>query len=112
VFATAADYNGAKSSASRVNPVGSLADPSRYLIFASNGGAPSNPALDHDLRAKPRIEIEVGPETIDVVATEAPGEERERLFRRAADRFPDLAEHARRTGREIFATVLTPSADA
>jgi F420H(2)-dependent quinone reductase len=50
----------------------------------------------------------VGRETIDVVATEATGEERERLFRRGADRFLDLAEHARKTDRDIPVIVLTP----
>jgi len=42
------------------------------------------------------------------VATKATGQERERLFRRGADRFPDLAEHARKTDRDIPVIVLTP----
>jgi deazaflavin-dependent oxidoreductase (nitroreductase family) len=103
---------GAKSGANGLNPVGYLADESRYLIFASNGGGPRNPAWYHNLRAKPRTEIEVGRETIDVVAAEATGQERERLFRRGTDRFPDLAEHAQRTDRDIPVIVLMPIADA
>jgi deazaflavin-dependent oxidoreductase (nitroreductase family) len=102
---------GAKSGASRVNPVGYLADESRYLIFASNGGAPSNPAWYHNLKAKPSTRIDVGRETIDVVAREATGEERERLFRRGAERFSDLAKHARKTDRNIPVIVLTPLGD-
>jgi deazaflavin-dependent oxidoreductase (nitroreductase family) len=101
-------HTGAKSGASRVNPVGYLADESRYVIFASNGGALSNPAWYHNLKAKPNTRIEVGRETIDVVAREATGEERERLFRTGAERFPALAEHARRTDRDIPVIVLTP----
>ena len=92
--------------------VGYLADESRYLIFASNGGAPSNPAWYHNLRAHPSTSIEVGRESIDVVAREATGEERERLFRRGAERFPDLAEHVRKTDRDIPVIVLTPLGDA
>jgi len=88
-------HTGARSGASRVNPVGYLADESRCVIFASNGGAPSNPAWYHNLKAKPNTRIEVGRETIDVLAREATGEERQRQFRRGAERFPDLAEHAR-----------------
>jgi deazaflavin-dependent oxidoreductase (nitroreductase family) len=103
-------HSGARSGASRLNPVGYLADESRYVIFASNGGAPSNPAWYHNLRANPRTEIEVGRDTIDVVAVEATGEERRRLFRRGAERFPDLAEHARKTDRDIPVIVLTPIA--
>ena len=50
----------------------------------------------------------MGRETIDVLAREATGEERQRQFRRGAERFPDLAEHARRTDRDIPVIVLTP----
>jgi hypothetical protein len=39
----------------------------------------------------PRESIEVGSETIDVVAGEATGEERERLFAIGAERIPQLA---------------------
>ena len=101
-------HTGARLGVSRVNPVGYLADESRYVIFASNGGAPRNPAWYHNLRAKPRTRIEVGRKLIEVVAEEATGEERERLFRRGSERFPDLAKHARKTDRDIPVIVLTP----
>jgi deazaflavin-dependent oxidoreductase (nitroreductase family) len=101
-------HTGAKSGASRVNPVGYLPDERRYLIFASHGGAASNPAWYHNLKAQPNTRIEVGGETIDVVAEEATGAERERLFARGAERFPQLAEHARKTERVIPVIVLTP----
>lgn len=101
-------HTGAKSGVSRVNPVGYLPDEQRYLIFASNGGAPSNPDWYHNLEAQPNTRIEVGSETIDVVAEEATGEEREHLFARGADRFPDLTTHARKTDRVIPVIVLTP----
>jgi deazaflavin-dependent oxidoreductase (nitroreductase family) len=101
-------HTGAKSGASRVNPVGYLPDEPSYLIFASNGGAPSNPDWHHNLKAQPNTRAEVGSETIDVVAEEATGEERERLFARGIERFPDLAKYARKTDRVIPVIVLTP----
>ena len=101
-------HTGAQSGVSRVNPVGYLADAARYLVFASNGGAPSNPDWYHNLKAHPNTQIEVGSETIDVVAEEATGEERERLFARGAERFPDLAKHARKTDRVVPVIILTP----
>ncbi len=100
-------HTGAKSGVSRVNPVGYLPDGPRYLIFASNGGAPSNPDWYHNLKARPNTRIEVRSETIDVVAEEATGEERERLFARGAERFPDLAKYALKTDRVIPVIVLT-----
>jgi deazaflavin-dependent oxidoreductase (nitroreductase family) len=99
---------GAKSGVSRVSPVGYMLDEPRYLIFASNGGALSNPDWYHNLKAQPDTRIEVGGETIDVVAEEATGEDRERLFARGVERFPDLAKHARKTERVIPVIVLTP----
>jgi deazaflavin-dependent oxidoreductase (nitroreductase family) len=100
-------HTGAESGASRVNPVGYLRDGGRYLIFASNGGAPRDPAWVGNLMAAPLTSIEVGSETIDVVAEQATGEERDRLFTLGAARFPQLAEYARTTDRVIPVIALT-----
>ena len=78
-------HTGAKSGASRVNPVAYLPDDRRYLIWAANGGAPKHPDWFHNLKAQPNTRIEVGSETIDVVAEEATGAERERLFARPSE---------------------------
>jgi deazaflavin-dependent oxidoreductase (nitroreductase family) len=101
-------HTGAKSGVSRVNPVAYLPDGSRYMIWAANGGAPNHPDWYHNAVAQPNTRIEVGSETIDVVAAEATGEERERLFARAAERYPQLVELARSTERVIPMIVLTP----
>ncbi len=105
-------HTGAKSGVSRVNPVAYLPDDPRYLIWAANGGAPKNPDWYHNLKARPSTRIEVGTETIDVVAEEATGEEREHLFPRAAERYPQLAETALRTDRIIPMVVLIPRGSA
>jgi deazaflavin-dependent oxidoreductase (nitroreductase family) len=101
-------HAGAKSGASRVNPVAYLPDDRRYLIWAANGGAPNNPAWYHNLKAHPNTTIEVGRETIDVVADETTGAERERLFATAAGHYPQLADIARKTDRVIPVITLTP----
>jgi deazaflavin-dependent oxidoreductase (nitroreductase family) len=103
---------GARSGARRVSPLGYLADESRYLIFASNGGARTNPAWYHNLKANANTRVEVGRKTIDVVAEEATGEERERLFARGAERFPDLGKHAGKADRDIPVIALTPLDEA
>jgi deazaflavin-dependent oxidoreductase (nitroreductase family) len=104
-------HTGARSGASRVNPVGYLRDGERYLIFASNGGAPRDPAWVGNLRGEPVTRIEVGSETIDVVAEQATGEERDRLFALGAARFPQLAEYARETDRVIPVIALTKTTE-
>ena len=100
---------GTKSGVRRVNPVAYLPDDRRYFIWAANGGAPRHPAWYHNLMECPLTRIEVGSEMIDVLAEEATGDERDRLFARAADRYPQLVEIARKTDRIIPLLVLTPT---
>jgi deazaflavin-dependent oxidoreductase (nitroreductase family) len=97
---------GARSGERRTTPVMYLPDGERTVIFASKGGAPRNPAWYHNLLANPGATIEVGPETVDVNALVTSGEERERLFRRQAERFPQFADYAQKTTREIPVVAL------
>ena len=79
---------GAKSGKDRVNPLVYNRDGDRYVVFASKAGAPTNPDWYHNIKADPNITIEVGTDTIDVVASEASGEERDRLFDAQVQRSP------------------------
>jgi deazaflavin-dependent oxidoreductase (nitroreductase family) len=100
---------GAKSGQHRINPLVYDRDGDRYVIFASKAGAPTNPHWYHNLKAHPNVRIEVGTDTIDVAAAEAAGEERERLFRRQAERSPNFAEYQAKTDRLIPVMILTPA---
>ena len=102
-------HTGAKSGKARVNPLAYQSDDGRYVVFASKGGAPTNPDWYHNLKAQPRVTIEVGTDTIDALAGEATGEERERLFRAQAERVPQFAEYEKQTERVIPVIVLTPT---
>ncbi|MDQ6817844.1 MAG: nitroreductase family deazaflavin-dependent oxidoreductase [Actinomycetota bacterium] len=103
---------GAKSGTPRVNPLAYLADGERFIVFASKAGAPTNPDWYHNLMATPETSIEVGTDTIAVTASEASGEERERLFRAQAERSPQFAEYQEKTERAIPVIVLTPTSQA
>ena len=104
-------HTGAKSGKSRINPLAYQADGGRYVIFASKAGAPTNPDWYYNLKAQPNVKIEVGTDTIEAVASEASGEERERLFRTQAERMPQFADYEEKTERVIPVIVLTPTAD-
>ena len=101
-------HTGAKSGKERVNPLVYYPDGDRYVIFASKAGAPTNPDWYHNLKAHPEVTIEVGTDAIPVTATEATGEERDRLFRAQAERSPQFADYQANTDRVIPVIVLTP----
>ena len=46
---------GAKSGKERVNPLAYQADGDGYVVFASKGGAPTNPDWFHNLLANPHV---------------------------------------------------------
>jgi len=102
-------HTGAKSGKNRINPLAYQSDDGRYVVFASKGGAPTNPDWYHNLKAQPNVTIELGTDRIDVVASEATGDERERLFRTQAERVPQFAEYEKKAGRVIPVIVLTPT---
>jgi deazaflavin-dependent oxidoreductase (nitroreductase family) len=85
-----------------------LKDGDRYIIFASKGGADTNPDYYHNLKAHPDIEIEVGDETIKVYAQEITGPERDKLYARQATLYPGFADYQRKTKRIIPVIALTP----
>ena len=78
-------------------------------MFASKGGAPTNPDWYHNLVAHPAAKVEVGTETFDVTARVATGEERERIWTEQKRRIPGFAEYERRTPRQIPVVILEPT---
>ena len=92
---------GARSGQRRVNPMMYLADGDRLIVFASKGGAPTNPDWYHNLVASRRASAEVGTETFDVDAEVLTGEERDRLYAKQAQLYPGFAQYQARTSRQI-----------
>jgi deazaflavin-dependent oxidoreductase (nitroreductase family) len=99
---------GAKSGKEYVTPLVYLADGDDVVIFASKGGAPENPGWYHNLKAEPNASIEVGDQKHDVLATEATGDERDRLYSAQEVAQPQFAEYATKTDRKIPVIVLSP----
>ena len=100
-------HRGAKSGKEYVNPLmyqdlggGSLA------IFASKGGAPTNPDWFHNLRANPNTKIELGADTVDVVARVASNEDRDRIWEAQKRAYPNFAEYERSAGGRTIPVVV------
>ena len=61
-------------STERVSPVGYFPQgEGRFAIVASNGGSPAHPDWYYNLKAHPRITVEVGTQTFTVLAEELGG---------------------------------------
>ena len=99
---------GAKSGQERINPVAYVKDGDRFVIIASKGGAPTNPAWYYNIVANPRVTVEVGTEQFQAQATIAKEPERRRLYDKMVAVMPGFADYERKTTRVIPVIVLTP----
>lgn len=98
---------GAKSGEERLSPLAYQPVDTGYAIFASKGGADTNPDWYHNLLANPETKVEVGNQIVSVIARVASGEERERIWGRQKERHPQFADYESRTSRsEIPVLVL------
>ena len=97
---------GAKTGATRVNPMMYFMDGDRYVVFASHRGAATNPDWYHNLAANPDVTVEVGTESFETHAHVASGEERQRIWDDALKLHPFLADHQAMTKREIPVIIL------
>src|SRR5688572_5434386 len=80
-----------------------------YVIVASKGGAPEQPGWYRNLAKEPQVELQVKGEVFPALARTATGEERERLWKLAAQQWPAYDEYQARTEREIPVVVLERS---
>ena len=98
---------GAKSGHVRTTPLVYHRDGERYVIAASMGGAPKNPAWYHNLVKHREAEIEVGKERFKVRATPlAKGPERDRLYNAHGETFAAFKDYPKKTSRVIPVVVL------
>ena len=92
----------------RVSPLMYLPDGDRYVIFASKGGAPTDPDWYRNLEADPTVTVELGSETIPVRASVVTGPERDELYARQVEIRPQFAEYAEKADRIIPVVALEP----
>ena len=99
---------GARTGKLRYTPVMRVEHDGRYAVVASKGGAPENPVWFENIVAHPDISLQDGTETRPFTARVVSGEERAQWWERAVAAFPNYAEYAANTDREIPVFVLDP----
>jgi deazaflavin-dependent oxidoreductase (nitroreductase family) len=97
---------GAKSGLLRINPLNYSIDGDRIILIASKGAAPTNPDWYHNLVAHPEVTVEIGTEKIQMRASVAQGEERQRLYDQQAALMPFFAKYQQQTTRQIPVIIL------
>jgi deazaflavin-dependent oxidoreductase (nitroreductase family) len=98
---------GRTSGEPRTTPLIHRTDGERWVIVASKGGTPENPAWYENLLANPEATIEVKGDRIEVLASTAEGEERARLWSLMTEVWPAYDEYQAKTEREIPIVVLS-----
>ncbi len=73
----------------------------RVFIFASKGGAPTNPDWYHNLLAHPDATVEIGDQTYEAVAKPVTGAERDQIYARWEQRYPQFREYQEKATRAI-----------
>ena len=97
---------GAKSGEPRVSPLGFTRDGDRWVVVGSNSGHPRAPAWLANVRADPRVTVEVGTETFPAIATITTGAERERLWNAHKASIPAFAAYETMVERVLQVVTL------
>ena len=97
---TLVHHRGRKTGRELVNPMMYLrdyGDPATIYVFASKGGAPTDPDWYRNLVAAGEAEVEVGTERYPVTVAELQGAERDTVYAEQARRYPGFADYETRT---------------
>ena len=99
---------GARSGTERVTPLVYFPEAdNKMIIAASKAGAPTNPDWYHNLKAHPKVDVEVGTETFPVTVTELAGDEYTDAWSRVTAAMPGFAEYQTKTDRKIPLLLLS-----
>ena len=101
---------GRKSGKQRTTPLGYFEHDGGYVIIASNGGQPSNPGWYYNLKANPRVDVQIKDQRLTVKAEQVPSEAHAALWNKLISIAPSYDDYPKRTTREIPLILLKPVA--
>jgi len=92
---------GRKSGQPRTAPMMYLQEDGHLYVFASKGGAPTNPHWYQNLVANPKVTVELGTERFEATARPLDREERDRVYAKQVELYPQFGEYETKTDRTI-----------
>jgi deazaflavin-dependent oxidoreductase (nitroreductase family) len=100
---------GRNTGAIRKTPLMRVVDGNKYILVASQGGAPKHPQWFHNLKADPNVEIRDRTQVYAMRVREVVDSgERERLWKIAVEAYPPYQEYQNKTDRLIPIFVAEP----
>ncbi|MGX9788351.1 nitroreductase family deazaflavin-dependent oxidoreductase [Mycobacterium sp. MMS18-G62] len=99
---------GRKSGEPRVSPLYFLRDGDRVVAAASRGGSDKNPQWYLNLKANPKVQVQIKGEILDLIARDANEEERQRYWPQLVQMYPTYEDYQSWTDRVIPLVVCEP----
>jgi F420H(2)-dependent quinone reductase len=99
---------GRKTGQPRVSPLYFLRDGDKVVVAASRGGSDRNPMWYLNLRAEPKVQVQIQDEVLDLTAHAANEEERARYWPQLVRMYPSYDDYQSWTDRVIPLVVCEP----
>jgi F420H(2)-dependent quinone reductase len=99
---------GRKTGRPRVSPLLYLRDGDTVVVAASRAGSDKNPMWYLNLKANPKVKVQIKKEVLDLTAREANEEERKRYWPEFVTMYPTFEDYQTWTDRVIPLVVCEP----
>jgi F420H(2)-dependent quinone reductase len=100
---------GRKTGQPRVSPLYFLRDGDRVIVAASKAGAEKNPMWYLNLKANPKVSVQIKKEILDLTARDATDEERANYWPQLVKMYPTYEDYQSWTDRTIPIVVCEPA---
>jgi F420H(2)-dependent quinone reductase len=99
---------GRKSGQPRVSPLYFHRDGDTVVVAASRGGSDKNPMWYLNIKADPKVQVQIKKEVLDLTARDATDEERAKYWPRLVEMYPTYEDYQSWTDRVIPLVVCEP----
>jgi F420H(2)-dependent quinone reductase len=99
---------GRKTGEKRVSPLIYLRDGERVIVVASRGGSDKHPLWYLNLKADPKVSVQIKDEVLQLRARDATAEEREQYWPRLVELYPPYQDYQSWTERTIPIVICEP----
>lgn len=100
---------GRKSGQPRVSPLYFLRDGDRVIVAASKVGAEKNPMWYLNLKANPKVSVQIKKEVLDLTARDATADERANYWPQLVKMYPSYEDYQSWTDRTIPIVICDPA---